>query len=236
MQRLKPEVRVEIVSAATALFAADGYDATSVAAVAERAGVSTGNVYRYFPSKEALFAAAVPQKFVAELRRKTKDQIEALGAIRDLEAITLDSRYSVLSEELVELSIENRHRVVILLARASGTPWATFEEDFRRDLVEWAFAYVRVTWPEIRVTAPLRFAVDRVYRAFLTSLAAAFVELDDPRKIREAVAHLGTHHRGGLKALFRTLAQADGSARTRARSGLSGCPRDTSREAARSQR
>jgi hypothetical protein len=110
----------------------------------------------------------------------------------------------------VEFSIQNRERVVIMLARADGTPLSSFEAEFRRDLVEWAFAYVRATWPAIRITAPLRFAVDRAYRSFLASLAAAFLEHDDPRRARElrsTVAYIGLHHRGGLKALFREIAR-----------------------------
>lgn len=48
--------RGRIVEAAHALIAADGYRAASIAAVATRAGVATGSVYRHFPSKADLFA------------------------------------------------------------------------------------------------------------------------------------------------------------------------------------
>ncbi len=48
--------RRDILAAATALVAEGGYTAAQVAAVAERAGVATGTVYRYFPSKGELFA------------------------------------------------------------------------------------------------------------------------------------------------------------------------------------
>ena len=48
--------RERIVSAAQDLIATGGYRAASVAAVAERAGVATGTVYRHFPSKSELFA------------------------------------------------------------------------------------------------------------------------------------------------------------------------------------
>jgi AcrR family transcriptional regulator len=41
--------------AARALIEEDGYGAASVAAIAERAGVAAGTLYRHFPSKEELF-------------------------------------------------------------------------------------------------------------------------------------------------------------------------------------
>ncbi len=52
----KAEVRERIVAAARGLVAEGGYANASVAAVAERAGVATGTVYRHFPSKAELFA------------------------------------------------------------------------------------------------------------------------------------------------------------------------------------
>ena len=48
--------RRRIVAAARGLIAEGGYAAAQVAAVAERAGVATGTVYRHFPSKADLFA------------------------------------------------------------------------------------------------------------------------------------------------------------------------------------
>lgn len=46
-----------IVAAALELFRRDGYEATTMRAVAEAAGVSLGNAYYYFASKDQLLAA-----------------------------------------------------------------------------------------------------------------------------------------------------------------------------------
>src|SRR6185436_21005173 len=48
--------RERVVAAARALIAHGGYREAQVAAVAARAGVATGTVYRHFPSKADLFA------------------------------------------------------------------------------------------------------------------------------------------------------------------------------------
>lgn len=47
--------RKRLVDAATELITEGGYAAASVAAVAERAGVAGGTMYRHYPSKSALF-------------------------------------------------------------------------------------------------------------------------------------------------------------------------------------
>jgi AcrR family transcriptional regulator len=52
----RAEVRGRITTAARELIAEGGYVAAPVAAVANRAGVAVGTVYRHFPSKSELFA------------------------------------------------------------------------------------------------------------------------------------------------------------------------------------
>jgi AcrR family transcriptional regulator len=47
--------RAQVLDAALALFSHQGYRATSVREIAEKAGVSTGNVYHHFKDKEAIF-------------------------------------------------------------------------------------------------------------------------------------------------------------------------------------
>src|SRR5436189_5748479 len=53
--------RAAILDAAIARFGRDGYRATSVAAIARDASVGGTVAYAYFPSKEALFLAAVDE-------------------------------------------------------------------------------------------------------------------------------------------------------------------------------
>jgi TetR/AcrR family transcriptional regulator, transcriptional repressor of aconitase len=47
--------RREILDAARTVFDASGYDATTMDAVALKAGISKGSIYNYFPSKQDLF-------------------------------------------------------------------------------------------------------------------------------------------------------------------------------------
>jgi AcrR family transcriptional regulator len=51
------QTRARIVDIALELFARDGYDTTTMRAIAQAAGVSTGNAYQYFAGKEHLVLA-----------------------------------------------------------------------------------------------------------------------------------------------------------------------------------
>jgi AcrR family transcriptional regulator len=51
--------RERLVEVATASFAADGYEATSIDTILEAAGISRGSLYHHFGSKQQLFEAAL---------------------------------------------------------------------------------------------------------------------------------------------------------------------------------
>jgi AcrR family transcriptional regulator len=57
MARWEPNARLRLVHAAVDLFAEQGYDSTTVAQIAERAGLTKTTFFRHFPDKrEVLFA------------------------------------------------------------------------------------------------------------------------------------------------------------------------------------
>src|SRR5690348_13149980 len=65
----------QILRAGLELFTERTFAGAAVPVVAERAGVATGTIYRYFPSKEALLNA-VYQQWKGELKRRLVDDRE----------------------------------------------------------------------------------------------------------------------------------------------------------------
>ena len=57
MARWEPDARQRLVAAALDLFTEQGYDATTVAQIAERAGVTKSTFFRHFPDKRELLVA-----------------------------------------------------------------------------------------------------------------------------------------------------------------------------------
>jgi AcrR family transcriptional regulator len=57
MARWEPGARERIVLAAVDLFTEQGYDATTVAQIADRAGITKSTFFRHFPDKRELLAA-----------------------------------------------------------------------------------------------------------------------------------------------------------------------------------
>lgn len=57
MPRWEPDARLRLVEAALHLFSEQGYDRTTVAEIAERAGLTKSTFFRYFPDKREVLAA-----------------------------------------------------------------------------------------------------------------------------------------------------------------------------------
>jgi AcrR family transcriptional regulator len=70
--------RTRLLAAARAVIEQQGYGAASVLAIADRAGLASGTLYRHFPSKEELFVELFREVCEAEERAMT-DAGAALG-------------------------------------------------------------------------------------------------------------------------------------------------------------
>ena len=151
-----------ILAAAAQVFDAEGYAEATTDRIAERAGVSVGTLYQYFPSKDALLVA------LFELHLD-----EAEAAFEALESeMTDDARVADLAGEMVErlfgLHRQNPglHRILLeeaplpqrVLARYSGLEQALREA--------WA------GWLEGRVDDPAEVAL--LVMAIVESLAHRF--------------------------------------------------------------
>ena len=103
VNRRAAQTRAEIVDAALELFAAQGFDATSMDQVADAAHVSRRTVYRYFPTKDDLVFES-PRKWLEVLNRTidtrrpdepTRDLLQR--AVRDVARFIESDRDTVLN-------------------------------------------------------------------------------------------------------------------------------------------
>jgi AcrR family transcriptional regulator len=201
-QYLKEEVQRRIVGAALETFARKGYPETTVAEIAREAGISTGNVYRYYPSKEALFHSLVPEAFAAQLRDLLRRRSAALVGVEDYRTLPEDSEYSLLSRATLAFAVENRLRLVILLGRAEATRYEGFAQELVAELVERAIAHFQGADPALRVDRAMRFGLEEIYRNFVGTLVRILEHFRDAEQIREAVECVSRYHRVGLKSFF----------------------------------
>ncbi len=98
MARWEPGARERMVLAAVDLFTEQGYDATTVAQIAERAGVTKSTFFRHFPDKRELLVAGqeVLSRLLAEGIAEAPQTASPLGAV----AAGLERASSAMNREL----------------------------------------------------------------------------------------------------------------------------------------
>jgi AcrR family transcriptional regulator len=104
----RAEVQERIVRAARDLIAHGGYAEARVAAVAKRAGVATGTVYRHFPSKAELFAEV--------FRRASQREVDAMAEATRADGRPAAERAATAAEIWARRALRARRLAYALLA------------------------------------------------------------------------------------------------------------------------
>ncbi len=101
--------REEILAEATRSFARRGYPGTDLQAIADALGMGKGTVYRYFPSKEALFLAAADRGMTLLRRRIDAEAARARDPLdKIVRATHVYLRFFDAHPEIVELFVQER--------------------------------------------------------------------------------------------------------------------------------
>jgi len=198
MQTLKKEVKERILKAARTEFTENGFARTKMRSIAERAGVSTGNLYTYFPNKDDLFCALVAPAI---------DQINEYSnydRIKSIENIDVCCTYEWnrdLYLEIVDVHCRNREDLKLIYFKSQGSSLEDFREDCIRKMDE--------TVPHDKYALPHSEAGERVDRFLWHSLHSfavnTFIEMTMHDLSREEMVQcaidLATYMYYGWKAI-----------------------------------
>jgi AcrR family transcriptional regulator len=127
-RRRKAERPQEIVEAAFVEFSRNGYAATTLDEIAERAGVTKGTIYVYFESKEHLFIS-----MVREFTKPTMEIVQGMfhtheGSTADL----LRAQFSFIYEHIVE---DRRRREVVRMLIAEATRFPQLADRYHAEIL-----------------------------------------------------------------------------------------------------
>ncbi|MDX6732702.1 MAG: hypothetical protein QOC54_2650 [Baekduia sp.] len=127
--------RDRIVRAALELVARGGYREAQVAAVARRAGVATGTVYRHFPSKADLLTEV--------FRVASQREVDAVAAATAAPGATAPDRIAAAVETFARRALRGRRLAWALLAEPVDPAVEAERLQFRRAYAEVFAAAVR---------------------------------------------------------------------------------------------
>src|SRR5436190_1652825 len=120
----KAETRERIVAAAIDQLAEGGYASATVQAVAARAGVATGSLYRHFPSKSDLFAEV--------FRRASQRETDVFAAATADDGRSATERIAAATEAFARRALASPTRAYALLAEPVDPAVDTERLIFRR--------------------------------------------------------------------------------------------------------
>lgn len=106
---LEARRRAQILETAAKVFAGFGFAGTQVQVIADRLGVGNGTIYRYFPTKEILFLAAVErglEELTAQMDAVMAEPLEPLETLRRIVRAYLGFFHR--RPEMAELFIQER--------------------------------------------------------------------------------------------------------------------------------
>ncbi|MFE4962108.1 TetR/AcrR family transcriptional regulator [Streptomyces sp. NPDC056660] len=119
MVRMSAEERREsVVRAAIAEFSQRGYYGTSTEAIAKRVGVSQPYLFRLFPGKKAIFAAA-SQRCIDDMRELFEKAAEGLRGEEALHAMG-DAYVRLIQERPERLQMQMQTYITVAAAEAEG--------------------------------------------------------------------------------------------------------------------
>lgn len=119
-QQLKQDVFDRICASAIASFSTLGYEQTRLADVARAAGISAGNIYRYFADKETLFAQVAPARKATQLRNLLKARLDTFAASSDWESELV--RESEEAKALLDFLVREKNFALIVLGDHGVSP------------------------------------------------------------------------------------------------------------------
>jgi len=154
MQILKDNIRNKILTAASTEFNDKGFENASMRKIAAKAGITPGNVYRYFKNKEGLLDAVV-QPIMNDINQAllecTDGKISWTADIDELlnenETVNIDLKR--FSELFVEINNKNR----------AGMSFIAKNQVYREQIKNWLIKTLGVYYSSRRKKVPAEFTV-----------------------------------------------------------------------------
>lgn len=122
MQILKDEVRKNICETALKEFSAKGFQKASMRSIAGNAGITVGNLYRYFRDKEDLFCSVISPAH-GRLMNLVNECIELIKHESDAGFIEF------ISEKILDICKEHKTELLVLFEGSTGTRYESARED-----------------------------------------------------------------------------------------------------------
>jgi AcrR family transcriptional regulator len=203
VQVLKDDVRGRIIEAAKTAFADAGFVRTSMKEIAAKAGVTPGNLYRYFPGKDDLFVAVVAPAVADVKELIVSANPPDTGASADFDAFRetiADRTYNLLTRYHIELRI--------LLHGAEQSSMANTRQLVVHMFYNKLLYHVGLLVPNTPLEKNLTVFLEVMAKAYVGSMVDVLIETDphaDDQLVRYLLSGIGELYFRNMRELIGTM-------------------------------
>ncbi len=155
MQVLKDSVRNKIISSAKRLFAKRGFKETSMRMIAKEAGITAGNIYRYFDTKDQILEPIMEPliRYIQQLisEHEKEENIHSEEAHR--------SYHEFVARSMVDIYLHYRQEYTILLRKAAGTTYENYYETLVKQIGRKMFVFSSASLKKVNIRNPEIFEI-----------------------------------------------------------------------------
>ncbi len=182
IQTKKDDIRKRIEDAALVVFSTKGFAGATMADIAREAGLSVGNIYRYYENKDALFYSVLSPDFVCDFSSQIGMKMQTAEGV-ELDKVKEFRPMQIRDQAVKTFFADNRLRIVILLNHATGTQYERFRKDLIDFTIDNAFRYLHtISGKPVEVSPAklqvLRLIYDNMYGA-IANILTRFETRDD---------------------------------------------------------
>ncbi|AOT71611.1 TetR/AcrR family transcriptional regulator [Geosporobacter ferrireducens] len=193
MQVLKDDVRNAIHQSALVEFQEKGFKNASMRSIAERGGMTVGNLYRYFNSKEDLFYAVISPAYhkIIDLTQEQFIKMENAKAVQNF--------FEYIADRIMTINREHRRELLILI---DGCEETRFEHAIEEIILLVENKFRNQVFPRLKekgVQIPDEFFACVLSASLVEGIKVILKHYEDEAKMKPLVHQFIHYHLRDLK-------------------------------------
>lgn len=194
MQYKKTEIIEKINKSALKIFAEKGYKDTKISDIGVESGVSVGNIYRYYKSKEEIFSTIVPENFLETLKKLLYEKISVARTNKSKEFFV--GSYWIVNDEVIQFMMDHRQVLLIVLLQNKGTKF----ENAKDELIDYLVDCADVKESDDNT---LLYLMPIIYDSLIQITLTVLRETRDIVKVKKSLEAVNKYHMFGITNLLK---------------------------------
>ena len=201
-QYKKDEIKDKINAAALKVFAEKGYKDAKIADIGEYGGISIGNIYRYYKSKDEIFEANVPGDFLEAVKKLLQGKIAAVKET-GIDFIEQSEAFWLINHEVIQFMVDHREHMLIVFHKNLGTKY----ENASTELVEFLLQAIQTIHPiqygKFLVENKQDLIIRLIYENLIHMTLCILRDSKNIEEVRQHLKSIHSYHMFGIISLFR---------------------------------